>query len=212
MNFFVHSLNRLVLKKKKKKNKLQIYPLNACKIDWEENLYDFNVESIDFKIKILINITNFDLIINDIRLYNSNTRIGAYLDQTQAIKCQKRLVKRLIYAYNLLNFCVCVGACTCNNTPLLRRPALHNPTLFCSCIMGLTLLRINVLTSSQISAPSWHPTGTSKSSPFFLIQGSSWNSNVFLAFIIIFKSLSDIMCMDFAKSMLLFNNSGDTGG
>ena len=33
------------------------YTLNACKLDWEENIFDFYVESIAFKIKILINLT-----------------------------------------------------------------------------------------------------------------------------------------------------------
>ena len=37
----------------------EIYFLNACKLDWEENLFDFNAESITFRIKILINITLF---------------------------------------------------------------------------------------------------------------------------------------------------------
>ena len=31
------------------------YTLNACKLDWEENIFDFHVEPIAFKIKILIN-------------------------------------------------------------------------------------------------------------------------------------------------------------
>ena len=37
----------------------EIYLLNACKLDWEENLFDFYVESIAFRIKILINKTLF---------------------------------------------------------------------------------------------------------------------------------------------------------
>ena len=32
------------------------YALNACKLDWEENIFDFYVEPIAFKIRILINI------------------------------------------------------------------------------------------------------------------------------------------------------------
>ena len=32
------------------------YTLNACKLDWEENIFDFYVEPIAFKIRILINI------------------------------------------------------------------------------------------------------------------------------------------------------------
>ena len=35
------------------------YTLNACKLDWEENIFDFYVEPIAFKIKILVNITLF---------------------------------------------------------------------------------------------------------------------------------------------------------
>ena len=70
-NFFIHSLNRFVLKKKKKKklayalllffNWMPFYflvyvnvYLNAGKLDWEENLFDFYVESIAFTIKILM--------------------------------------------------------------------------------------------------------------------------------------------------------------
>ena len=37
---------------------MQVYPLNACKLDWEENLFDFYVESIAFWIKILIDVTS----------------------------------------------------------------------------------------------------------------------------------------------------------
>ena len=35
------------------------YTLNACKLDWEENIFDFYVESTGFKIKILINAAVF---------------------------------------------------------------------------------------------------------------------------------------------------------
>ena len=38
---------------------MQIYLLNTCKLDWEENLFDFYVESIAFRIKILMSITSF---------------------------------------------------------------------------------------------------------------------------------------------------------
>ena len=37
---------------------MQIYPLNACKIDREENLFDIYVESIAFRIRILIDVTS----------------------------------------------------------------------------------------------------------------------------------------------------------
>ena len=37
---------------------IQINPLNACKLYCEENPFDFYVESIAFRIKILINITS----------------------------------------------------------------------------------------------------------------------------------------------------------
>ena len=35
------------------------YTLNACKLNWEESNFDFYVEPIAFKIKILINVTLF---------------------------------------------------------------------------------------------------------------------------------------------------------
>ena len=35
----------------------QIYFLNPCTLCWEVNLFDFHVESIAFRIKILINVT-----------------------------------------------------------------------------------------------------------------------------------------------------------
>ena len=34
---------------------MQIYFLNACKLDWEENLFGFYAESIVFRIKIINN-------------------------------------------------------------------------------------------------------------------------------------------------------------
>ena len=57
-------------------------PFKCLKVDGEENLFDLYVESVAFKMKILINI---NIIISDSRLYNSNMRISTYLDQTQAI-------------------------------------------------------------------------------------------------------------------------------
>ena len=36
----------------------QIYLLNTCKLDGEENLFDFYVESITFKTKIHMNVTS----------------------------------------------------------------------------------------------------------------------------------------------------------
>ena len=35
-----------------KKVMSEIYLLNACKLDWEENLFDFYVESIAFRVKL----------------------------------------------------------------------------------------------------------------------------------------------------------------
>ena len=35
----------------------EMYLLNPCKLDWEEKLFDFYVESIAFRIKIRINVT-----------------------------------------------------------------------------------------------------------------------------------------------------------
>ena len=73
-NFFIHSLSRFISKKKKKlllcywfssvwgpfySLYMQICLLNTCKLDWEKNLFNFYVESIAFRIKILINITSF---------------------------------------------------------------------------------------------------------------------------------------------------------
>ena len=69
-NFFIHSLNKFVLKKKKKLflccwfswiwcciSKYK-HPVNACKLDWKENIFYFYVQSIAFRIKILIKITS----------------------------------------------------------------------------------------------------------------------------------------------------------
>ena len=89
-HFLIHSLNRFVLKKKclHVVGFLQLGALYAnihfkcLKVDGEENLFDFYVESVAFKMKILINI---NIIISDSRLCNSNMRISTYLDQTQAI-------------------------------------------------------------------------------------------------------------------------------
>ena len=36
---------------------MQIYPLNACKLDWEENLFGFYAESLALIIKTLYNVT-----------------------------------------------------------------------------------------------------------------------------------------------------------
>ena len=91
MNFFIHFQTGLFWKKTayallvlfSRVPYSQIYLLNACKLALEENLFDFYVKSIAFRIEILI---NFNLIISDSRLYNSNMRIGKYLNQTQAIK------------------------------------------------------------------------------------------------------------------------------
>ena len=59
---------------------LASFLLNACKLHWKGNLSDFYVESIAFRINILINATSS---------YEStaaaNMIIGTYLDQTQAI-------------------------------------------------------------------------------------------------------------------------------
>ena len=37
---------------------MQIYPLNTCKLDLEENLFDFYVESVTFRIKIFMSVTS----------------------------------------------------------------------------------------------------------------------------------------------------------
>ena len=38
----------------------EIHLSNACKLSWEVNLFDFYVESIAFRIKILTNVTYFN--------------------------------------------------------------------------------------------------------------------------------------------------------
>ena len=55
---------------------MQIYPLNACELDWEENLFNFYINSFQ---NLNTYERNFNLIINDSRLFNSNTRIGNYV-------------------------------------------------------------------------------------------------------------------------------------
>ena len=35
----------------------EIYLLDACKLNWEDNLFDFYVDSIAFRIRILIKVT-----------------------------------------------------------------------------------------------------------------------------------------------------------
>ena len=68
-NFVIHSSCRFVLKKTTHAFPvsslkyifcslyMQMYILNACKLDWDESLFDFCVESLAFRIKILLNIT-----------------------------------------------------------------------------------------------------------------------------------------------------------
>ena len=60
-----------------KKVMSEIYLLNACKLDREVNLFDFFLESIALRIKILINVT-LSLIINNSCLFTSklNTPIA----------------------------------------------------------------------------------------------------------------------------------------
>ena len=74
MNFFIHSLNRFVFEKlftgcwfssvlcSFLSLYMQIYLLNACKLNWEEKLFGFYAESIAFRIKIFMRIS---LIISD---------------------------------------------------------------------------------------------------------------------------------------------------
>ena len=45
-------------KKKKKKKCMHVYLLNACKSDLKENLFDFYVESIAFRVQIYMNVTS----------------------------------------------------------------------------------------------------------------------------------------------------------
>ena len=90
MNFFIHSLNRFVFEKLFTGCRfssvlcsflslyMQIYLLNARKLNWEEKLVGFYAESIAFTIKIFMRIT---LIINDSSVCLKVTCIGRYLDQ-----------------------------------------------------------------------------------------------------------------------------------
>ena len=55
----------------RKKVMSEIYFLNACKLDWEVSLFYFKVESIAFRIKILINVTLF--------LFTSKLNIAIFL-------------------------------------------------------------------------------------------------------------------------------------
>ena len=63
MKFFIYSLTGLFLKNAyallvffNRVLYMQIYLWNACKLDWEENLFDLYVESIAFRIKIFISL------------------------------------------------------------------------------------------------------------------------------------------------------------
>ena len=76
-NSFIHSLNSFILKKSWcwfPSSRcpfcflyIQIYLLSACKVDWEENLFDF-------RIKILMNITSVSWPISE-----RNRRIGCFV-------------------------------------------------------------------------------------------------------------------------------------
>ena len=56
----------------------EIYLLNACKLDWEENIFVSYVESIAVRIKILINGTL--IIINKNHLFNSQLNIAVTMN------------------------------------------------------------------------------------------------------------------------------------
>ena len=43
---------------KKKKKCMHVYLLNVCKLDLKENLFDFYVESIAFRVQIYMNVTS----------------------------------------------------------------------------------------------------------------------------------------------------------
>ena len=57
--------NKLMMFKSDRKNReipfekfnSEIYLLDACKLNWEDNLFDFYVDSIAFRIRILIKVT-----------------------------------------------------------------------------------------------------------------------------------------------------------
>ena len=61
-----------------KKAMSEIYLLNACKLDWEENIFVSYVESIAVRIKILINVTL--IIINKNHLFNSQLNIAVTMN------------------------------------------------------------------------------------------------------------------------------------
>ena len=60
------------------------------------------------------------MIINDSRKYNSNMRIGTYLDLTQAIKWWKHVVN--VWSV-CANYHTSKRFCTCDSRPLLKGPA-----------------------------------------------------------------------------------------
>ena len=111
-NFFIYSLNRFVLKKTTHKllgffNRMpymQIYPLNASKLDWKENLIDFCVESTA-------------VIIKDSYLYNSNMGIGKYLDRQLS---SKNVQSKVWFMHAIHHTFKCF--CTCDRAPLLEGP------------------------------------------------------------------------------------------
>ena len=80
-----------------------------------------------------------------------------------------------------------------------RPSSRYKPMSFLS-ITDPSWLRIKEPTSSQISAPSKHPTGTSKSSlPSFCTHGSEfWKRSIFREFTIIEYSSSVILINDLA--------------
>ena len=57
--------NKLMMFKSDRKNReipfekfnSEIYLLDTCKLNWEDNLFDFYVDSIAFRIRILIKVT-----------------------------------------------------------------------------------------------------------------------------------------------------------
>ena len=98
---------------------MQVNVLNFCKLDWEENLFDFYVESIAFRIKILINVTS----INSSSLFNSNMKIDTNLDQTDSQLSSKNVWSKVWFAraiyHTSKSFSTGVGVCTCISTSLL---------------------------------------------------------------------------------------------
>ena len=100
---------------------IQTYLLNACKLGCEQNLFDFYVESVAFRIKILMNRTLILWSMTAICLMG--TWEQAYILIKHRQLCSKNMPKvwfaHVIYHISKC-FYACVGVCACNSTTLLE--------------------------------------------------------------------------------------------